>query len=1087
VGLRVRCSKCGTDNAENSRFCDQCATPLSQLCAKCKFENSPQARFCAQCAAPLGPALNERDEAQTSSTTHGERRHLTILFCDLVGSVTLTSQLDPEEWRATVAGYQRAASEAITRFGGEVMRYVGDGIMAFFGYPTAHENDAERAARAGLGILDRIAKLNEERSDQPRLSVRIGIDSGPVVVGTGAGDAIDAFGDAANIAARVQSTAETDTVVASEATHRLISGLFVVEDRGAHQLKGIAHPVKLYRVVRPSGMRSRFEAAAAARGLTPFVGREDEMRSLLSRWERTQEGQGQVVTIIGEAGIGKSRLVQRFHEQLVGTPHTWIEAGAGPFFQNTPFYSISEMLQQFLGGATSQDRLSSLAGRLQAVGLQANEAIPLVAPLLNLSLPPEYRASTLPPDQQRRRLLTTLVEWLVGSARTQPLVSVIEDLHWADPSTLELIQLLVEQGANAPALLLYTARPEFQAQWPLRSHHTQVTLNRLSVRDIHLMVREVAAQKALSNENVATVIERTGGVPLFVEELTRAVLESGDGALIGRSIPVTLYDSLMARLDRLGPAREVAQVGAVIGAEFSYEMLHAIHPVPESKLQSSLRSLTDAELLYARGIAPEASYQFKHALIRDAAYEALLKSRRKELHRSVANAIDTKFTAIKENQPEVLARHWTEAGDSEQAITAWQKAGDGAAERRAYREAEQHYRNGLAILQTSPESAARDRRELPLQLALGNVMQATHGWSSSGTEEIYARARLLAERGGSESLEVLHGLQVTAATRGELRSALALADQMMVMTRGIVNSSALCRANYAQAATRHFIGELAEARQYFREAIDHYREEDFLGATQDPGVSARMFAGHNEWHLGYPDRGLSYWDEALSMARRLNNQAAMAFVLATGSLIHDLRGDFRRALMAAKEAAKLGTDLGFPLLSTIGKFRRAHALVRLGEAGDAVAQLQESLAEFTAANFYLTRDSILSYLAEAQVSVGAIVDASATVEQALETNSDSLLWKPDLLRLRGELRLKTDGQSSLELAEQDFRKAIELTQRMMAKSFELRATTSLARLLRDTGRRDEARRMLGEIYNWFTEGFDTLDLRDAKALLEELS
>jgi class 3 adenylate cyclase len=469
------------------------------------------------------------------------------LFCDLVGSVTLTSRLDPEEWRATVAGYQRDASAAMTRFGGEVVRYVDDGIMAFFGYPVAHENDAERAARAGLAILEAVTQLNQQPA-HPKLAVRIGIDSGPVVVGTGANQAIDAFGDAANIAARVQAAAEPDTVVVTGATHRLISGLFVVEELGVQTIKGIERPVQLFRVVRPSGVRDRFEAKAAGGGLVPFIGREEELNLLLNRWRRVCDGEGQAVLVIGEAGIGKSRIVRRFRESIASIPHTWLAAGAGAFFQNTPFHPISELLRQFL---TEGDPLTQLASRLTAAGLKPADALPLLAPMLNLSLPPEYSASTLAPERQRRRLLATLVEWLIGAARSQPVVSVIEDLHWADPSTLELIDLLVKQSARVPLLLLYTARPEFRPSWPSRAHHMQLTLNRLSTTETRMMISEVAALKALPEQTVATVITRTGGVPLFVEELTRALLEAGDDKLIDR-IPATLHDSLMARLDLTG-------------------------------------------------------------------------------------------------------------------------------------------------------------------------------------------------------------------------------------------------------------------------------------------------------------------------------------------------------------------------------------------------------------------------------------------------------------------------------------------------------------------------------------------------------
>ena len=452
-----------------------------------------------------------------------------MLFCDLVGSTEIASHLDPEEWREIVGEYHRAAAQAIERFGGHVAQYLGDGVMAYFGYPEAHDNDAERAARAGLAILEAITKLNEHPAGR-KLAARVGIDSGTVVVGAGAGKDTDVFGDTPNIAARVQSAAEPGTVVITDAVHRLISGLFVAENRGAQALKGIERPVQLYRLVQPSGMRGRFEAAAATRGLTPFVGRKDQLRLLTSRWERALDGEGQVALIIGEAGIGKSRLLQRFHERIANTPHLWVEAAAGAFYQNTPFYAVTEMLRELLawrGDESAEEQIAQLETRLVLAGLKPAEALPLVAPLLNLSLPAMYPPSPLSPEQQRRRLLATLVEWALGAARAQPTVIAIEDLHWADPSTLELLQLLVEQGTTGRLLLLFTARPEFHAQWPLRAHHTQMTLNRLSARNVRKMVGEVAAQKALSEETIATVLERTGGVPLFVEELTRAVLESG--------------------------------------------------------------------------------------------------------------------------------------------------------------------------------------------------------------------------------------------------------------------------------------------------------------------------------------------------------------------------------------------------------------------------------------------------------------------------------------------------------------------------------------------------------------------------------
>jgi len=1087
----MHCPKCDTDNRAGRKFCASCGSPLATACLKCGASNLPSERFCGECGAALTvPAAAGTAPREAGEALVGERRHLTILFCDLVGSTTLAARVDPEEWRATVAGYQRAAAAAITHFEGDVVRYVGDGIMAFFGYPIAHDNDAERAARAGLAIIDAIAQLNEQPA-HPKLAVRIGIDSGRVVVsaGAGGGQAVDAFGDAANIAARVQAAAEAGALMISEATQRLVAGLFIVEDRGAQELKGIAQPVQLYRVVRPSGMRGRFEAMTAAGGLTPFVGREDELRSLLNRWERVLEGEGQVATIVGEAGIGKSRLVQRVHQQIGGTPHIWIEAGTGAYFQNTPFYPIGEMLRQFVGDTPVEGQIAVLASRLTAAGLVPAEAIPLLAPLLNLSLPPEYPPSTLPPEQQRRRLLATLVEWVLGSARAQPLVIAIEDLHWVDPSTLELIQLLVEQGATARLLLLYTARPEFRPPWTMRAHHTQITLNRLNVRDVRTIVAEVAAQKALSDETIATVVERTGGVPLFVEELTRAVLESGDAKLTGSAIPATLHDSLMARLDRLGSAKEVIQVGAVIGSDFSYELLYAVHPIAEPDLQSALRSLTDAELLYVRGIAPEATYQFKHALIRDAAYEALLKSRRKELHMAVARTIDEKFPTLKEAHPEVLARHWTEAGETESAIAEWQRAGDRAVQRRAYREAEQHYREAIATLPTLPESTDRDSRELSLHVALGDVMQWTRGWSAAETIEAYTSAGAVAERsGGAGSIKILAELCTGANLRGEPRVALALAEQMLAIANRSGSTLALITAHSAQAFSRHILGDLPRARELYRKVMEYYREDDSRDPMADDGIYARIFAGHTEWFLGYPDRAVRLVGEALSIARRQNNALLTAFAIVVGSYAYELRRDYRRSLEAANEAVQLHVASELPFINALGKNRGAYARAQMGDTGGAADQIRAVIAELNGMKFYAERASFLVELAETQAVAGAYDEALVTVEQAVQTNLDELLHRPLALRLRGELRLRNsvDKPASVELAEKDFREAIDLSRSMSAKSLELRATISLSRLLGRQGRRDEARTMLAEIYGWFTEGFDTADLKDGKALLVEL-
>jgi class 3 adenylate cyclase/predicted ATPase len=1093
----MHCSKCGFENSVGNNFCVHCGNSLIGLCTKCGAENSPTSNFCGKCGAPLNapvsPSVATTRPVQAPEV-FGERRHLTILFCDVVGSVTLTARLDPEEWRATVAGYQRAASEAITRLGGEVARYVGDGIMAFFGYPVAHENDAERAVRAGLAILEAIVHLNRQPA-HAQLAVRIGIDSGRVVVGSGTGNAVDAFGDTANIAARVQAAAEPGTVMISDATQRLVAGLFVVEDRGAHELKGIAQPVQLFCVIRPSGIRGRFEAATAAGGLTPFVGRADELHSLLGRWGRVLEGEGQVALISGEAGIGKSRLVQRFHEAIVGTPHTRIEAGAGAFFQNTPFYPIIEMLRQFLSDATASDAIAGLASRLSAVGLAPAEALPLIAPLLDLPLPPEYPPSTLSPEQQRRRLLATLVEWVLGAARVQPLVIVIEDLHWVDPSTLELIQLLAEQSARVRLLLLFTARPEFHAPWPVRGHHTQINLSRLGVRDVRAMVAQVAAAKGLADEIVATVVERTGGIPLFVEELTRTVLESVDAKLIGHSIPATLHDSLMARLDRLGPAKEVIQIGAVIGGEFSYELIHAVHPIAEAELQEGLHKLTDAELLYVRGIAPEATYQFKHALIRDAAYEALLRSRRKELHQRVAQTIVERFGELRDAHPEVLGRHWAEASENAKAAKYFQVAGARAVERSAMVEAARHYFHALDLLSALPENIERHRQELELQLAIGSALTAVKGFAAAETERAYMRAQeLCALLGDSSELSpALFGLWVMYLVRGELHRAHEIAQGLLRLAQGANKTELRLYAQIALGHTFLWTGDFIPAREHLESAIALYDPEHhqtlalrYLGF--DAAVYCLSGMALTLWQLGYPDQALMRGNEALALARRLSDPQSLVLAERFIGEVHLFRREAGAAQENAESLIVLSAERGFSEWLPRATTLRGGAIALQGRHEEAIAQIQEGLTALRATGFELWRSPFLCLLAEAYMETGRLGDgfSALTEAQAVANKNEEREHEAEIHRLRGELLLRRDQSNTVE-AQGCFQQAIEVARKQSAKSLELRATTSLAQLLGRQGYRDQACTTLAEIYNWFTEGFDTADLKDAKALLDELS
>ncbi|HJU09893.1 MAG TPA: AAA family ATPase, partial [Candidatus Binataceae bacterium] len=825
-------------------------------------------------------AAADRQSAETQSDfvaplsvrDSGERRHLTVLFCDLVNSTGLSTDLDPEEWREILVSYQRHAANEIERFGGHVAHYLGDGVIAYFGWPAARDDDVERAVRAGLAILDAISKF-ETAPCHSKLAARVGIDSGVVVIGDGTGIGADVYGEAPNMAARVQSAADSGTLLITETVHRLISGLFVVEERGPQQLKGIAQPVELYRVIRPSGVRGRL-AAESARGLTPFIGREEELRLLMNRWRRAIDGEGQVSLIVGEPGIGKSRLVQRFHQQIADQSHVWLASGAVPIFQNTPFYAANHMLQQSFqleSEDSAEQKLAGLEASLASAGVN-REAVPLVARLLELPIEGRYPPSLLPPDQQRKRLLAALVACVFAAARTQPLVIVTEDLHWADPSTLELIRLLVEQAATARVLLLYTARPEFSPSWPLRAHHTQIMLNRLDGHDAREMIGKVAPPNVLAAQTIDTLIERTSGVPLFIEELTRAVLENGNAKLGEREIPVTLHDSLMARMDRLGAAKEVLQIGAVMGRKFTYELLQAVCMHGNEELQQALNALADAEMLYVRGVAPDAIYEFKHALIRDAAYDIMLKSRRKDLHRLIAETINQKFPALSASEPEILAHHWTEAGETEQAIIAWSRVGKAAEAGNAFVEASQSFQKALDLIKLLPESRERDSRELKLTPSLVSMLSLSLGHGAPETVEAAERFANLAEKTGDliGAVGSITTRTFQALVTGDLPAATLLASKGLKLAVRAGNPNWLAALRLLQMIVPFYRGDLTCAEKHFRAGVSFFRDPT---VRQHPSGFSNQFLAWgslNAWLLGRSNTARERLDEMRAVLNPTN-------------------------------------------------------------------------------------------------------------------------------------------------------------------------------------------------------------------------
>ena len=1107
----MRCSSCGFENSAGRKFCYECGTGLPSACPRCSAENASVAKFCGECgaslSAPVVIPVSESPRVQAQQDL-GERRHLTVLFCDLVGSTEISARLDPEDWREIQADYHGAVADAITRFGGYVAKYLGDGVMAYFGWPEAHDNDAERAARAGLAILEGVAALNirDAKSDCPRLSVRVGIDTGNVVIGKGAGGESEVFGDAANMAARVQSAADSDTVIVTPAVNRLVAGLFVVEERGAHQLKGIAELVELYQIVRLSSARNRL-AASMVRGLTPFVGREDETRLLWSRWERASDGEGQVVLISGEAGIGKSRLVRQFRKQLAQTPHLWLECAGSPYHQNTPFYPIADMLQQGFaqrGDGSDAAKLCELERDLERAGLKLAEAVPLIAPMLNLPLDEKYSRLTLSPEQQRKRLMTTLAAWLFGAP--QSVVMAAEDLHWFDASSLELMQLLIEQAATARVMLVCTARPEFRAPWPPRAHHSHLTLARLNTRDVREMVANVVAHSALSGETIDKVVERTGGVPLFVEELTRAVLEKGDAKPAVHEVPVTLLDSLTARLDRLGPAKEVAQIASLLGREFSYQLLRAISDIPEDDLQVALTKLADAELIYAKGIPPEATYTFKHALIQDAAYGALLKSKRKQVHERVARALEMQFAYTAETQPELLAHHYTEAALTACAASYWHKAGQRAAEGSANQEAVAHLSKGLELIGTLPDTPERSGLELALQTTLGPVLIATKGYAAPEVGAVYDRARELCLRAENSSQlpVVVFGLFAFYVVRADHKKALALGKHLLGLAESAQDRALLVQAHNALGLALFFQGDFAAAREHLERCfalydLEQHRSMVFSYAGQDPGVTASVFSAWASQTIGYPDQALKRIGDALNLAQQLSHPYSLAYALGIAAAFHQFRKEGQLTQPLADASLGVATEHGFPFWSAFQTILLGWVSVKQGKVDEGIEQMGRGMEAYWATGAELLRPYLIGLLAEALAEKGSTERVLALLAEALEAveKTGERFYEAELYRQKGELLLRSYSDSSksdcftIQPAhsaeiERCFLKAISVAGRQQAKWFELRAATSLARLWHSQGRTEEARTMLAKSYDWFTEGFDTADLKDARALLDKL-
>jgi len=1047
--------------------------------------------------AALGAA--EATSAPAPAAAGGaERRQLTVMFCDLVGSTPLATRFDPEDLREIVGAYHRCVSDTVARFAGFVAKYMGDGVLVYFGYPEAHEDDAERAVRAGLAVIEAVDKL----AGPEKLNVRLGLASGLVVVGDliGAGAAQErgVVGETPNFAARLQALAAPGALVIADSTRRQIGQLFEIEDLGLRALAGFAEPQRAWCIAGESGVLSRFEALRSE--ATPLVGRDEELDLLLRRWQQAKAGEGRVVLVSGEPGIGKSRLSAALSSRIQGEPHTRVRYFCSPHHQDSALYPFIVQLEHASGFArddTTDGKLSKLQALL-SLGTPGNE-IELLAELL--SLPNTAADLNLSQQRKREQLFETLLRQLETSALSRPVLMVFEDAHWIDPTSRELLDLILNRVSRLPVLLIVTFRPEFQHGWSGQSQVTVMALNRLGGHDGAALVEHLAGNAGLAREAVDEIVERADGVPLFVEELTKAVLESGDpsdrvAAVLAASpspalsIPATLHASLIARLDRLGPsAKEVAQIGAILGREFGYDLIEPVAHRPAVELTVALDRLEAAGLLFCRGIAPQSSYLFKHALVQDAAYSTLLRGRRQELHARVAAALEEHFGDLVQRQPELLAHHLTAAGDIERAVDQWLKAGRHAGGRLAHAEAIAHLERGLGLLGSLPETPARDAREIELQLALGVSSITVKGMTSPVVRQTYARAHELAERGGDERqlFEALYGRWQNIGASGMAVAARPLSDKLLQVTARGADDGLRLQAHHSAWTTRWVSGELAEAYAHTREGCRLYDPERHAShrhtyGGHDPGVCAHMTGGQTEWVLGYPDRAAASTGEGLALADRIAHPFSREVALEYAILLRVNRGEPELGLTYLSAATALRAEQR--VASVIDPlFFQGAVQIAQGAPADAAASLREGFAPGRLGTLW--RPWGLCLLAQALTLQGSHDAALATLAEGFERieASGERTWQAELHRIHG---LVLRAQNQLDEAQASLQQAFHVAQAQQAKSLELRAATSLARLWGEQGRRVEALESLAPVYGWFTEGFDTADLKEAKALLDQL-
>jgi class 3 adenylate cyclase/predicted ATPase len=1041
-----------------------------------------------------------------------ERRHVTVMFSDLVGSTSLSARLDPEDLREVISAYQNCVAETVQRFGGFVAKYMGDGVLVYFGYPRAHEDDAERAVRAGLELISAVSDL---KSHAP-LQTRVGIATGLVVVGdligSGASQEQAIVGETPNIAARLQSIAEPNTVVIAESTRRLVGRLFELGDLGAKDLKGITGPVRAWAALRAASVESRFEALHAS-NLTELVGREEEVELLLRRWSKAKTGDGQLVLLSGEPGIGKSRLTAELLERIAAEPHARLRYFCSPQHTESALYPIIGQMER-AAGFTHEDTAQAKMDKLDALLAQSftsQQDAAFLAEMLSLPNDGRYPALQLMPQQQRQKTLGALATQLVALSQSKPVLMIFEDAHWIDPTSLEVLGRTVDQIRTLKVLLVVTFRPEFEPPWIGQPHVAALTVSRLGHHEIAAMIDGVTGNKSLPASIRQDIVERTDGIPLFVEEMTKAVLEAesvGDAQRTvaavpspAMTVPASLHASLMARLDRLGQAKRVTQVGSAIGREFSYAILSAVTGTSEDELLSALNTLVATGLLLRYGVPPHARYLFQHALVQDAAYGTLLREPRRALHARIGEALETEFADIAESQPELLARHYTEAGLVEKAAMLWGKAGQRSLGRSALVEAAEQLTRALTLISTLPGTPALRHEEIRLQVAIITPLLHSKGYASPEAKAAAERARLLIER--AETLgeapddplllfSALYGFWVSnfAAFNGD--ALCELATQFLALAEKQSAALPLTIGHRIMGASLGFTGDFVRARTHYDQAIALYdlaaRSPLAVRFGADSRVAVLSFRALDLWSLGYPDAALADSEGALRDARETGEAGDLIYALAFTSLTDTVCCRYAAAATKAQELVTFADDKGLSFWKTYGKLTHACALAGAGKASDAVELITSAIAANRSMGSAVLIPFFFSFLSRAHSELEQFDAAQRCIDEAMTMiGASKERWcEAEVHRVAGEIALMP-SRPDAETAEAHFERALAIARAQTAKSWELRAAMSMARLWRDQGKVQQARELLAPIYGWFTEGFDTRDLKEAKWLLNDLT